>query len=271
MNSANSDPIWLPAVKEKEAFDDEVIAKEIRAAGGYFQLGMFAEAESALDAILVPPSWRPYLDSARCQLAYALGKMERVVEFGAPHCKGSETHPLLFNLVAIALHHMGRWQEAVAMMQLFMRHYQPHSAAQYGIACYLGRALQMNKALTFLEKAVGSDGSLRRKALIDSDFQPFWSRLAHEPLTPEMKLTLTSDSLREMATMKLHELREFTWDIPDKQKLPAVFGKWMRVNPVMLHLEMAAATPPAIKRHFAEWTLSRARASQRLLRRAIRS
>jgi hypothetical protein len=268
MKNTNDQQLWLPTT-EVAPFDDAVIAKEIRAAGGYFQLGMFAEAESALDAIPVPPDWLPYLDGARCQVAYALGKMERVIEFGARHCTGAETHPLLFHLVAIALHQTGRWREAVEMMWLFSRHFLPCSSTRYGIACYLGRALEMERALMFLETAIEFDQSYQRKALIDTDLQPFWARLAQETLTPRMRRILTSHSFRRLASIPLRDTREFTWDIADRKALPAAFSKWMRVNPAKLRLEMAAATPIAIKRHFAEWTLSRARASQRLLRRAI--
>jgi hypothetical protein len=262
-----ADPTTPDTVRETP--DDEDAKRVADRAHGYFHLGMFDEAWEILESVTGSPALEVHLAGSRCLVAYARCDMEAVVAVGLPHCGNPVLHTLIDNLVATGLHHCDYWREAVCVLCASMSQHGRTHGAHYGLACYLAGGRQFEEALTNLESGIRHHPSNARKSLVDSDLQDFWEYLAEGHLAPPMREILQSDSFRELAHLELTPASIFTWDVMDQKNLLPEFGRWMRTNPKTLASEMLPAAPPEIRRRFAEWSLARARTSQRLLRRAI--
>ena len=264
-NNFRADPLPDPAM------DDADYQKVLDAARAYCDLGLFAEAEAELISINVPTRWHDRFESARCGVAYAVGDLEKVIGLGFARCHREALQPPNdYIMLATALHTAGRWREAVVINQLKIHRHGARPSDYYGIACYYGRALQMEKTLSNLVTGLG-DYPNYLKALVDSDLQPFWTRLASLKHTPEVLEALRSPALSGLSRMTLRETTGLVWDPLDTQALPPGFGRWIVTGPDSLNRMLSDGAPAQVKLRFKQWILARARANQHILRQAVQA
>lgn len=177
--------------------------------------------------------------------------------------------PALYDIVAIALHQCGLWQDALATLDLKSRHHPRGADDWYDVACFCAKAGRTGQALLALQTALCGSRFYQRRALEDTDLQPLWPRLAQVQLTPAMILALVSGALSDSAKLNLEANSACTWDPSDRASVPSSFRPWMTFNAATLNLEMVATAPAQCRKRFKAWKLGRARATQRLMRRAM--
>jgi hypothetical protein len=258
-------PDSKPPPNDHTAEDCQAI---LRRANGYRFLGLHAEAAAELDTIRPPESWRACVTAVRCSTTFAMGDMLRVVALGCGYMRTPCLPPAFYSLLAIALHNCGRWQEAVETELMRMNQYGATPDDHYGLACYLGKALQIEPALLHLIKGLRGCSDNALKALMDTDLQPFWARLLFTPLTPRMREVLLSPGMVELSRLKVPGRVTLTYDAADRPRLPAGAGRWMEFDGVSYLLTLSPSAPLEVRRRLREWSVSRIRATRRLVRRA---
>ena len=259
-------PDWKPPPAAHTAEECQSLMQR---AHGFYQLGLYADAAAELEEIRPPEAWRAPVANVRCLTAYAMGDMPRVVALGNEYRHTAGLPENFYSVLGIALHNCGRWQEAVDAEKMRMCQYGETPSGHYGIACFYGKALQIEPALMHLFKALRGCPDYRIKALVDSDLRPFWTRLPFVPLTPPMKEVLYSPVFCGLRRTKLTAAVTLEFDAAERATLPAGFGPWLEFDQVSYLLELSPSAPKHIRRRFMEWGLNRARATLRLVRRAM--
>lgn len=241
----------------------------MRRAHGFYELGLYADAAAELETIQPSAASRMRVARVRSLTAYAMGDMPRVVALGNDYRTVPGQPASFYSALAIALHNCGRWQEAVEAEEMRMRQYGATPDDYYGLACYYGKALQMEPALLHLAKGLHGHAPNCLKALVDSDLQPFWARLPFSRLTPRMQEVLRSPAFMALSRTLLTAQTKFNFDAVDRPRLPAGVGRWMEFDQGSYLLELSPSAPPGIRRRLHEWSLGRARATRHLVRRAV--
>lgn len=252
------------------ALDDDDLCMILARSEGYYRLGLFAEADAELDEANIPPESRARLLPLRCMIARAAGDPLKVVAHGhAPALEGTPA-PRVYALVAAALNERGDSEAALTVTRKKIEKCGGTPGDRYDLACFNCRAGHFREALCELRTSLHNDLQRQSKALIDSDLQPLWARLPHEPLSAEIAAALRDPVFNVVAGLNPKCALREPWDAADRHALPAAFGRWMVYNPQIVGMEMNPAAPERLRRGFKRWTVARARSSQRLLRRALR-
>ena len=241
----------------------------IERAHGFYLLGLYAEAAQELAAISPPEHWQVRVASLKCRVAFAMGDMQTVVALGSGYHRTPGQPASFYSVIAIALHNCGRWREAVEAEEMRMSQYGATPDDHYGLACYYGKALQMEPALLQLAKGLRDHAPNRLKALVDTDLQPFWTRLPFTPLTPRMKEVLYSPTICALRSTSLSGAIALQFDAAERASLPAGFGRWLEFDQVSHLLKLSPSAPAGVRQRFTEWGRNRALATLRLVRRAM--
>jgi hypothetical protein len=270
----NSEPNRTDAISpaQGEEWDPAMLEQAAATARGYYELGMLDEAEAAMDLPQEAPAhWRSRMESGLARIKWARGDLEAFVQICYPWRYSRTLSSSWYIMVSSALMNLGRVPEAMDLIRQGMELNVANAGGFYNLACFHTKAGQYALALEALsEQPVWSIGD-QYKALVDSDLQPLWYRL------PELMAGILSPCpqvqafLNGLAQCPMQLPAEAVWDHPDRQKLPVAFCQWLIYSAKLGQLVMNPQAPGKVKRQFKQWTMDRARAAQRLVRRAVLS
>ena len=256
--------------RETGAWDEAWLQGQSVIARAYHQLGMLDEAEAALQLPPgVPEAWHGLTQVGHAQIAWARGDMQAIVEKCYPWRDLVPQRETWFAIVTTALKNCGRYEEAIALQERGMALNGTTPGDLYNLVCIHTQAGDYQKALSMLVEGLSWDRFDRCKALIDTDLQPLWQRLPAMSALPEMRALMGSPDLAALADYRFVLPREPLWDPPDCRNLPPAFGRHLVYSPQHRLFRMDPSAPDAVKRNFHQWTRDRARANQRLIRRAV--
>jgi len=151
--------------------------RRIIAAQGYVELNLFNEARAELACLPTDSQERSdvieitmlcFMGGANWDEALALAKKLCVLE---------PTQPGGFIHAAYCLHELGHTAEAMELLSRGPGTLRTKPVYYYNMGCYHARLGQVDKSLTYLERAFEMDGELRQHAKKDRDLECLRDRL----------------------------------------------------------------------------------------------
>jgi hypothetical protein len=268
----NSEPNQTDTISPAQGgeWDPATLEQATATARGYYELGMFDEAEAAMELPQEAPAhWRSLMEAGLARIKWARGDLEAFVQICYPWRYSRILSSDWYSMVSSALMNLGRIPEAVDLTRQGMELNGAKPGDFYNLACFHTKAGQYALALEALIGQPVWHTSDQFKALVDSDLQPLWYRL------PELMAGILSPCPQVLALLNglvqcpMQLPAEAVWDHPDRQKLPVAFGQWLIYSAKLRLLVMNPQAPGKVKRQFKQWTMDRARAARRLVRRAV--
>ena len=148
-----------------------------QAAVGYFELGMFVEADSELDKI--DPFCRalPEVLAVRLAIYRGLKKWELMQQI-AQRLKEFEPDNGQWTIsLAYATRRAYSIDVAMEILLNAVAKFPKEAAIRYNLACYYCQRGEIENAKTHLKQAFEIDLSWRKAALEDDDLKPLWDSL----------------------------------------------------------------------------------------------
>jgi predicted Zn-dependent protease len=147
----------------------------LRAAQGYYELGMDAAARAELDAL--PPEWAGQAEALELRLMLLMRERRWAEALGLalelqgvqPEAGGGFVH------AAFCLHEMGRTAEARAMLLAGPSELREEGLFYYNLACYEARLGMLGEAREHLARSIRIDVKFRALAAGDPDLEPLRS------------------------------------------------------------------------------------------------
>lgn len=149
----------------------------LRAAIGYFELGMLDEAWEELDeldpavAVSIPAT------KVRVMLLLREERWDRALKEAQKICKDVPDDPEGFIHAAYCLHEMGKTGEAEKLLLGGPQGLRDEPVYFYNLACYKAVSGNTDEAVVYLRKAFAMDGNLSKVARTDPDLKKVRDRL----------------------------------------------------------------------------------------------
>ena len=149
----------------------------LRAAQGYFELGMISDCQSTLEQLPADEKLRP--DSLELSILLELdtGRHEAALEFCNSAIKLYPKAPFGFINKAFALHELKRTPESLQVLEDAHLVVAVDPTAIYNRGCYLACLNRHTEAIYCVNKAIRLNPKLRDHASTDKDLQEIEHRL----------------------------------------------------------------------------------------------
>lgn len=153
------------------------VERRIVAAQGYVELGLFAEARAELSCL--SPDLQERVDVIEITLLCLMGGhcWEEALTLAKKLCAQEPAEPGGFIHAAFCLHELGRTHDAVEILSHGPGTLRTKPVYYYNMGCYHACLGQLDKSLTYLERAFEMDGELRQHAKKDRDLESLRDRL----------------------------------------------------------------------------------------------
>lgn len=145
--------------------------RTLRAAQGYLELEMAAEAAAELDRLPPEAEGRPEVLRLRIGLALQEHAWDRGLELSRRLCLAEPRRALGFIHAAFCLHELGRTAEAKQLLEEGPQSLQANAIYHYNLGCYHARLGELDAAQECVAKALEMDPTLRESARYDSDLE----------------------------------------------------------------------------------------------------
>jgi Flp pilus assembly protein TadD len=149
--------------------------RQVLAATGYCELGMFDEAVRALEEIDAEDRGRKEVLGARVDLYMAAQKWSLVAEV-ARHLVDLEPENAAWWInLAYATRRSENIDKAQALLLQARKLHPDHAIIAFNLSCYACVTGHIEQAKTHLKHAIALDSKIRELALRDEDLQTLWS------------------------------------------------------------------------------------------------
>ena len=149
-------------------------------ADGFLDLRLPDRAGNELDQI--PDEHRralPYYQ-IRMRLALEQERWTPALECASELHRQMPEEPSTWIQLAYATRRAADLPAAESILLNAIKQFPGNAMIQYNLACYECQLGRLDKAQTFLSKAVGLDRGFKRLALEDEDLEPLWEELEHD-------------------------------------------------------------------------------------------
>jgi Flp pilus assembly protein TadD len=152
--------------------------RHVLVATGYCELGMFDEAELALEEIDAEDKDRKEVLATRVDLYMATQKWSLVAEV-ARHLADIEPENAAWWVnLAYAIRRAESIDTAQGVLLQAQKLHPNNATIVFNLSCYACVSGQIEQAKTFLKHAMALDSNIRGLALHDEDLQTLWSWIA---------------------------------------------------------------------------------------------
>jgi Flp pilus assembly protein TadD len=152
--------------------------RHVLVATGYSELGMFDEAELALEEIDAEEKGRQEVLAARVDLYMAMQKWSLVAEV-ARHLVNIEPENASWWVnLAYATRRAESIDKAQALLLQARKLHPDNATIAFNLSCYACVSGQSEQAKTHLKHAIALDSNIRALALRDEDLQTLWNWIA---------------------------------------------------------------------------------------------
>ncbi len=149
--------------------------RHVLAASGYCELGMFDEAELALEEIDADDKARKEVLAARVDLYMATQKWSLVIEV-ARHLVDIEPENAAWWVnLAYATRRAESIDKAQALLLQARKLHHDNAIIAFNLSCYACVTGHIEQAKTHLKHAIALDSNIRGLALRDEDLRTLWS------------------------------------------------------------------------------------------------
>ena len=150
----------------------------LKAAEGYFELGMLAEARAEIAEI--PPESRALTQvlQLRIQLDLREEQWESALALSRQLCDVAPDSTVGFIHGAYCLHELGRTEEARELLMDGPESLRNEPVFFYNLGCYEAKLGETESARAWLLRSFEMDADLRRQAKDDPDLADMWEELA---------------------------------------------------------------------------------------------
>jgi Tfp pilus assembly protein PilF len=152
--------------------------RHLTAAHGYVELGMYLDANAALEEITAEVRHLPEVLALRVQIYRALEKWELMRTVAASLATLEPGNPQWAALLAFATRRAESLEAARSILLEAVERHPDAALLHYNLACYECQLGDVEVAKFRLSHAVKLDGKLRPLALGDEDLKPIWQSLA---------------------------------------------------------------------------------------------
>lgn len=162
----------------KELAHDE--QHTLRAAEGWFELGVSEEAEKELMALGPSAQAHPAVLELRWQMQARAQRWDACVDFARAITIGAPQEVFGWVQLSYALHELKRTQEARDNLLTVVEQFPKDVTMRYNLACYACQLGDMPAALEWLKKsfALGRKKETKQMALQDVDLKPLWAEIS---------------------------------------------------------------------------------------------
>lgn len=160
--------------------NDPRVEHGVRAAQGWFELGLAAEAEAEIARLPGPTQRLPEVLKLRFHAARACKRHDAALEIatGLMEVAADELWGWLYR--SQALHWLGRTTEAHDLLMPLQRRWPKAFEIPYDLACYCAQSGQIEDATEWFTKAAKltkHPAAVRSMALSDPDLKPLWPEI----------------------------------------------------------------------------------------------
>jgi len=149
----------------------------VRAAQGWFELGLAAEAEAEISRLPAPAQLLPEVLKLRFHAARACKRHDDALEFAQALMKVAHDELWGWLYRSQALHWLGRTVEAYDLLQPIQRRWPRAFEIPYDLACYCSQSERIDLAAEWFGKALKltkHPAAVKSMALADPDLNPLW-------------------------------------------------------------------------------------------------
>lgn len=154
------------------------IARHLRSAQGYFELGMFVEAANEMERISPEDRVHPAVLAYRYAIYSELEKWTHAEEVARHLAKIFPGDPGWWVSWAYSTRRCRSIQEANPILLEAEKLHPQHAIIQFNLGCYACQLGEMEEAKHRVSAAISLDGKFRLKALDDPDLEPLWDEIA---------------------------------------------------------------------------------------------
>jgi tetratricopeptide (TPR) repeat protein len=154
-----------------------VIPKQLDAAQGYLELGMFLEANRELE--LIPDQLKNHTEVLKLRLEiYRESKAWKPMEVVARELwKRHSEDPKNWNNLAFAVRRAESLQLANEILLHATKRFPEDAMTHFNLGCYACQMGDVEEAKKRVEKATSLDRKFQMLALDDPDLEPMWAHL----------------------------------------------------------------------------------------------
>jgi Flp pilus assembly protein TadD len=167
---------FLPLVFKKMSWQRHVLASR-----GYLELGMFDDAEQALEQIRGEDKTQREVLHAALVISLAAENWDRAVAIAADLVKAEPKNPTTWILLAYAVGHAGNVEQMESVLFKARKWHPRDPLILFRLACCASVTGRIEEAKLRLGNAIDLDESVRRLALDDEDLRPLWDWLTQTP------------------------------------------------------------------------------------------
>ena len=152
--------------------------EEVRAAEGFFELGLYRDAWDHLERISPPGRDHPAASALCLDILGALGRWDDAARWGVGYCKEWPEHGVLFLKTATAFMRLDDYRPASDLLSRGPETLREQAEYYYLAARCSSRLGKIKEAKVALQACFERDKSYRQLALDDADLEPVWRSLA---------------------------------------------------------------------------------------------
>lgn len=149
--------------------------RTLRAAQGYFELGMTRDALRELDALPPADQLQPEALEMRILVLMKLGRWRKAVRACESLCAVEPASSIGYIQMGFCLHRLGRTRKAREVLVNGPQSLQGEAIFHYNLACYECVLGNVETAKVYLEKSLAMDDKLRHFAREDPDLEPLYT------------------------------------------------------------------------------------------------
>ena len=150
------------------------IPSQLRAAEGYFELGMLEEARREFDALPTEERLLPEALQLNIQMKMSDGEWDGALAISRQLCDVVPKANAGYIHAAYCLHELGRTKEARDFLLEGPESLRDEPVFFYNLGCYEARLGETDSARAWLLRSFDMDGDLRDQAKRDPDLEGVW-------------------------------------------------------------------------------------------------
>jgi predicted Zn-dependent protease len=163
-----------------EAEQDPGFIHRIRAAEGWLELGLPAEAHAEIDALSPSQRKHPLSLNCRWRIYSESGEWAKAADTASELVVAAPENESGWIHRSYALHELRRTREAAALLRPAVEKFPNEEVIPYNLACYASQLGQLKEAREWLDLAFkrGDRKEIKKRALADPDLLPLRDYIA---------------------------------------------------------------------------------------------